>query len=243
MTGPHERWDELVAGYALDALEPAEEAELLTHLENCAMCQGTLRDHQLVAAQLAALAQDDELAPPAWAAIRAGIVGTESTPSAPAVISIEERRAARTRRPLVLGAAAAAVVVVAGVVTAVAVNTGGQSARDAAISACRTQAACHIVELSSGGHRRAVVIVRNGSARLWPTDLSSATDSHVYALWQLPRAGRPTLLAQPVPRASASSAPLALPYDETAAFAISVEPSGAPAVAPTHVVAVGTATT
>jgi hypothetical protein len=246
MTAPHgpahEHWDELAAGYALDALEPAEEADLLLHLEDCEICRDALRDHQLVAAQLAALAED-ELAAPPWTDIRAGIVGTATTTPAHDVVSIADHREARSRRPLLLTAAAAAVVIVAGVVTAVAVNTSGPSARDAALSACHAQTGCHVIELSRGSHERAVMIVRNGRARLLPTDLSSPTGNRVYALWQLPRDGKPTLLAQPVSRAGASSAPLVLPYDETAAFALSVEPTGPAAVAPTDVVAVGTATT
>lgn len=224
MTLPHDHWDELAAGYALDALEPAEEAQLLTHLDSCELCREGLRGHQMVAAQLAALA-DDELAPPSWSAIRTGIVGTQ-----------------RRRSPWVLGAIAAAFVIIAGVVTVVVANNSGQSAREAAIGNCRADSACHVVELSRGNQERAVVIVRNGSAQLLPTDLASPSSSQVYALWQLPRAGKPTLLAEPVPRSSASTAPLALPYDETAAFALSVEPAGRQATSPTDVVAIGTST-
>ena len=236
MTGPHERWDELAAGHALDALEPAEEAELMDHLEECETCRAALLDHEFVAAQLASLADDDAaVAPPPWSAIRTGIIG-----------DLAERRDAsrteRARRPLLLGAAAAAAVIVAAAVTVVSVR-GGTSARDEAVSACRAQSTCHVVELSRGSHERAVVIVRDGSARLVPTDLSSPGSGRVYALWQLPSDGKPTLLAQPVSRSGASSTQLVLPYDDTAAFALSVEPAATRATAPTTVVAVGTATT
>lgn len=141
-----------------------------------------------------------------------------------------------------LGAVAAALVIIAGVVTAVAVNTGGQSAREAAISSCRADSACHVVHLNRGTTESAVVLVRHGSARVWPTALPSPSGHRVYALWQLSRVGPPTLLAQPVPATGTSSAPLALPYDETTAFALSVEPAGPKATSPTDVVAVGTAT-
>jgi len=103
MTTPHEHWDELAAGYALDALEPAEEAELLTHLDTCELCRDALRGHELVAAQLAALAEDDDLAPPSWSAIRTGIVGTPSSTSGD-VVSIAERRKP-TRNPREIGRA------------------------------------------------------------------------------------------------------------------------------------------
>jgi anti-sigma-K factor RskA len=241
MTGPHERWDELAAGYALAALEPAEEAELLGHLEACETCRAALRDHELVAAQLASLADEPNDAPPPWNAIRAGIIGAES-PRTDDVDELDERRARRSRRTLLLGAAAAVGAVVAATVTVVSVNNG-TSARDEAVSACHADANCRVVELSRSSHERAVVIVRNGTARMVPTDMPAPSAGHVYALWQLPRDGKPTLLAQPVSRSDTSTARLALPYDDTAAFAISVEPAGRRATAPTTVVAVGTAAT
>ena len=231
MTGPHERWDELAAGHALDALEPAEEAELMDHLEECETCRAALRDHEFVAAQLASLADETGEAPPPWSAIRTGIIG-----------DLAERRAARSRRPMLLGAAAAAAVIVAATVTVVSLNNG-TSARDEAVSACHAQAGCHVIELSSGSDERAVVIVRNGAAHMVPTDMPAASAGHAYALWQLPRDGKPTLLAQPITQVVNASTPLALPYDETAAFAVSVEPAGARATSPTTVVAIGTATT
>ena len=245
MTAPrepaHERWDELAAGYALDALEPDEEAELMDHLEDCESCRAMLSEHELVAAQLAALADDAESAAPPWSAIRAGIVGPAPTGSDEIVV-LADRRAARLRSPWVLGAVAAAFAIIAAVTTVVAVRSG-PSATTQAVNACRAQTTCHVVELSRGSQQRAVALVRSGQVRLLPTDLSAPGGSRVYALWQLPRDGKPTLLAQPVSRASASSAPLALPYDETAGFALSVEPAGPPATAPTTVVAIGSATT
>jgi anti-sigma-K factor RskA len=231
MTGSHERWAELAAGHALDALEPAEEAELMDHLEECETCRAALRDHEFVAAQLASLADEEAEAPPPWSAMRTGIIG-----------DLAERRAARSRRPVLLGAAAAAAVVVAATVTAVSLGSG-TSVRDQAVSACRAQAACHVVQLSRGSQERAVVIVHDGTARMVPTDMSAPTAGHVYALWQLPRDGKPTLLAEPLSQTGSAATPLALPYDNTAAFAISVEPAGAQATAPTTVVAVGTAAT
>ena len=241
MTGSHERWDELAAGFALDALEPAEEAELMAHLDDCDICRGALRDHEFVAAQLAALADDDAVAPPAWSTIRAGIVG--APPAADHdVVSLTERRARRPRRLQILTAAAAAVIIAAGVVTAVSV-TGGKSAREAAISTCRSESTCHVIELNRGSHERAVVLVRGASMQLLPTHLAALTSDRVYALWQLPRDGKPTLLRQPVPTSRDTSTSLALPYDDTAGFALSVEPAGPPATAPTTVVAVGGATT
>src|SRR4051794_41501635 len=64
------RWAELAAGYALHALEPAEEQAFIIHLADCAVCRATLDDHELVAAQLASLADDAEAAAPPWSRIR-----------------------------------------------------------------------------------------------------------------------------------------------------------------------------
>jgi hypothetical protein len=242
----HERWDELAAGYALDALEPAEETELLAHVEGCAICRDSLRDHEYVAAQLGALADDTNVPVPSWSSLRAGIVSDSPSPALvtgdeDTVIDLTEERN-RRRQPWLLGAAAAAVLLVVGVVTATQLGSS-ESATQQAISACRSSAACHVVQMQRGANERAVVLVRDGRAQLLPTDLSSPGTGNVYALWQLPRDGRPTLLAQPVSRADSSTAPLKLAYDDTAAFALSVEPAGPPATSPTTVVAVGTATT
>ena len=234
----HERWDELAAGYALDALEPAEEVELLAHMEQCSSCRDALRDHEYVAAQLAALADDAHAPPPAWSSIRTGIVGETPVPQ---VVDLAEQRV-RRRQPRLLGAAAAVAVLAAGGIV-VATQVGGKSATQQAISDCRSSSACHVVQLDRGARERAVVLVRDGNARLLPTNLPSPGADKVYALWQLPRAGKPTLLAQPVSNAGSSTAPLVMGYDETAAFALSVEPEGPRATSPTTVVAIGSATT
>ncbi len=58
-TGPglpspaHAEFEELAAGYALDALEPEEEDRFLAHLPGCGRCGVALTQHLAVAAQLA----------------------------------------------------------------------------------------------------------------------------------------------------------------------------------------------
>lgn len=236
MTGPHERWDELAAGYALDALEPAEEAELMAHLDGCDICNAALHDHEFVAAQLGALADDSQITPPAWSSIRAGIVGGDD------IVVLADHRQSRARSPWVLGAVAAAFVIVTAVSVVIAVR-GGPSATTTAISACRSDSLCHVIDLNRGSHQRAVALVRGTNVELLPTHLSALGNGRVYALWQLPRDGKPTLLSQPVPTGRNMNVSLALPYDETAGFALSVEPAGPPATTPTTVVALGGATT
>lgn len=56
----HEPYAELVVGYALDALEPGEEQQILEHLPGCAICQQFLADLREVAAHLALDVPDEE---------------------------------------------------------------------------------------------------------------------------------------------------------------------------------------
>src|SRR5881409_467869 len=88
------RWAELAAGYSLHALEPAEEEAFITHLAGCAVCRATLDDHELVAAQLASLADDAESAAPPWSRIRP-VLGppSEATP-------VQELRAPGNEAPV-----------------------------------------------------------------------------------------------------------------------------------------------
>jgi hypothetical protein len=138
----HETYIELVVGYALDALEPADEQLLLAHLPTCAECSTTLDDMRQVAADLAHGAADEE--PPAElldnlrAVIAAeprsrsnppgfGITAPDDAASLPAPLDLEAGRARRTRRIRidmrhraltargVLAAAAAALIVIAGI--------------------------------------------------------------------------------------------------------------------------------
>src|SRR3954466_5750017 len=107
----HDYWEQLAAGFALDALEPEGRADPPAHLATCAQCQELVDEHALVAAQLGSLAGDD-VSPPPWSAIRVGVVG-ESQRRAEAdgvVLRLRPRFAT-------LAAAAAAVAVVGGPVS------------------------------------------------------------------------------------------------------------------------------
>jgi anti-sigma-K factor RskA len=241
--GAHRRWDELAAGYALHALEPGEEQEFTEHLRGCAECRRSLDDHSFVAAQLGALAGGEEDEAPSWAALRSGVVGAHA--AEPAVVDLAARRRRRGARLL---AAAAALVVLAGAATvgwALRPSSGhGGPRRPSAVAACAHESGCHLVHLQADGSERAVVVVRAGSAQMIPTALGAPTAGHSYALWQLPRDGRPVLVASMSHvTAGRPSTPvrLVLPYAETAAFGLSVEPDDTVPTTPTRVVAVGTA--
>ena len=230
----HEHWEELAAGHALDALEPEETESFTAHLAGCARCQAVLDDHSFVAAQLGHLASD-EVGAPSWDSIRSGIL-----PPRP-VTSLDEVRARRTA-PRWLSAAAAVVLLGGGSAVAwqATHRAEGPSARQVALAACTTQGGCRVVHLQG----RADLLVTEGAVRVLPTRLGAPPGGRVYVLWQLPRDGRPTMVATLGSTNNGSvgeSYNLALPYGETAAFGLSLELSSTVPSHPTDVVAVGSA--
>ena len=234
----HDEWDELAAGYALHALEPDEEQRFTEHLAGCDECVGLLREHELVAAQLGALAHAEaDMPAPEWGAIRRSVVGD----SAP--ISLDARRRARRRAPWVLGAAAAAVVIAAAGVVVWQANGSSTSPADRALAACRHQAGCSVVRLhASHGADPAVVLVSADHVTMVPLAMRPAPQGKEYVLWQLLRSGAPTPVAELTDASAPSSAGLVMPYADTAAFAVSVESASVPPSQPTQVVAVGNTT-
>ncbi|HET6816465.1 MAG TPA: anti-sigma factor [Mycobacteriales bacterium] len=247
-------WAELAAGYALHALEPDDEAIFTSHLAGCQTCQQTLDDHSLVAAQLASLADDAATAAPPWSRIRPVIATApdrsesrqpQPSPAPPAdgVVLQMRRRHAR------LLAAAAAVVGLIGIGVAgwqVTSRSHGSGGVPSAVAACKSSPGCHVVRLLAEGKVEAGdVLVRGGSASVVPTAMPALDASHVYVLWQMPRDGRPTpvtALPDIATSKAGRSVSLAIPYDDTAAFAMSVERADQVPTQPTKVVAVGTAT-
>ena len=243
------RWAELAAGYALHALEPAEEEAFTTHLAGCAVCRATLDDHELVAAQLASLADDAESAAPPWSRIRP-VLGppSEATPvqelRPPGNEAPVRRLHPRHTRLLAAAAAFAALVAVGVTGWQLAGRSGSGSTPPAAVAKCRAASDCHVVALLAGKAEAGDVLVRSTTATVVPTAMPTLDRSHVYVLWQLPRDGRPTpvtVLRDVQTDHAGSPASLAIPYDDTAAFAMSVENADAVPSRPTKVVALGTA--
>jgi hypothetical protein len=153
------------------------------------------------------------------------------------------------RRHARLLAAAAAVVALIGVGVAgwqVAGRSHSSSGVPSAVAACKSSPGCHVVRLLADGNVEAGdVVVRDGSAAVVPTAMPALDASHVYVLWQMPRDGRPTpvtALSDIATSKASHSVPLVIPYDDTAAFAMSVERADQVPTQPTKVVAVGTAT-
>jgi anti-sigma-K factor RskA len=228
----HEYWEELAAGHALSALEPAEETEFVAHLEGCLHCQEVLADHAFVAAQLGTLV--DAVETPSWDRIRPVL-----TPAPERVAEVVPIASRRRRAPALLGAAAAALVAVAG--TAVLLSSGGgRGTQQEALDACAASTSCHVVQLADA----ASLVVDSDGARMLPKHMTAAPAGQVYVLWQLPRDGRPTMVATLEDTANGAvgeTHSLPLGYDQTAAFGVSLEPANSVPTKPTKVVAVGTA--
>ncbi|HET6910661.1 MAG TPA: anti-sigma factor [Mycobacteriales bacterium] len=234
LTPSHEPWDELVAGYAIDALEPEDEALLLGHLSSCERCRAELDDFALVASQLGSLA-DDEVDPPSWQTVRAHVVGPADE------LDVRRRRRPGHRQSRLLAAAAAVVVLAAGgvVIDHYATSSSGGGA-DAALSACIAQPDCSVIRLDTASNEVAAVIVDAGKARLVPLKMAAPSSGRSYAWWQLPRDGSPIFLGSfRNVRHETTATPLSDALSDTAAFAVSIEPAGVTPQRPTDVVAVG----
>src|SRR3954471_13699269 len=246
----HDRWEQLAAGFALDALEPEERADFSAHLASCAQCQELVDEHRLVAAQLGSLAGDD-VAPPPWRGIRAGGVGVPPPPGSATrggVVGEPQRPAEaevvvlRRRPRFATLAAAAAVVAIAGAAVATWQLTRDANGTQplASVAACRHTTGCHVVALgTTDGGTPADLLVHDGRVAVVPTSMPAPPAGSVWALWQVPRSGAPQLLTEF--ETGRHTAPLQLGYDETASFAVSRERSGATPTAPSVVVATGNA--
>lgn len=185
----HEKYDELAVGHALNALEPAEEAEFLAHLPGCAACARAVADHRETLGHLSYAVADEE--PPA--ALLEGIRAEMGASAFPAPVNLAERRSRTVKLTTALiGVAASLVLVGALLVANVSLSSRNSDLRhqDAAFS--RTVNSLLIpgaqrVELSGNG--AAVAVVHNGSVDLVLSGVKQ-TDAHsVYVLWQQDAAG------------------------------------------------------
>jgi hypothetical protein len=193
-------YEQLAVGHALNALEPEDEQEFLTHLPSCSSCLRALAEHRETLAHLAYAA--DPVEPPAelLTAIRAGVeasgrAGDFPAPELPAVTSLaaaRERRQGRTVRvtTALLGAAASLVLVAA----LLFVNRGLESenhriqAHDSALQTAVSSlvlADSHQVNLTGAGSARAVAVVNKSNVSLVVQGLPANDTAHsVYVLWQ-----------------------------------------------------------
>jgi hypothetical protein len=230
-------------------LSPEEDTQFAQHLETCAQCTDSVRDHVLVAAQLGSIAhyrESDEDDAPSWDLMRQSILGADEDDTTGAddadlvVVDLasHRRRYAASRRLL---AAAAVIAVLAGGGIATWRLSGGGSG-----GSCSGSAGCHSVSLdAAGGKMAASVVVHNANVTVTPSGMAPAPTGKVYVLWQLPRNGRATAIVAFKAGSATATATAALPaaYSDTSGFAISEESAGAaPYVTPSNTLASGSAT-
>ncbi len=204
MSASHDDIVELLGAYALDAVDPDEQALVEAHLIECPRCTAEVADHREVAAMLAhsgapapegiwtRIVESLEEPPPA---MNLPLQRT-SAPPATNVVDLDERRRFRgLARWLPAGAAAAAVLVVVGLVAGLVVaDDDGRSVdraevaspvlEDVARRVMNDPDATKVTLASDEGELAAsAAIDRDGSGYLLANALPALDESQTYQLW------------------------------------------------------------
>jgi anti-sigma factor RsiW len=204
-----------IAVYALDGLEPDEQAAVEAHLAGCLVCQAELDGHL---ATLARLTPDEPASPALWARITESIAAEGGAlepprleavpyPGTPPTAEPPQRRAgrrapgapgtgprhlARRRRPWerIAGlAAAAAVLVVAALGIGYLLGERGEEQQPdiAAVAQDAIDAGDPVATLSTpdGAAVAQVVVTDTGTGYFVVDDLPTLEEGRTYQLWQL----------------------------------------------------------
>ncbi|MGY2085115.1 anti-sigma factor [Blastococcus sp. SYSU DS0539] len=264
MNGEHE-YDELAVGWALHALEPADEALFSRHLATCDRCARTVAETSDVMAAMASDLPAAEPSPDLRARLRAAVEETEQLPPAttaprpPAVAGSTAEHAGprpvprRQRRllPRVLVAAAVAAVVGLGVWVVVLDRSRDElrstvAAQEEVVAGLTLPGRATIAPLTAGDRQVATVVVRDDALQV-VTDGLERNDpaSMTYVVWGLGD-GDPVALGtfdvdgpQMEIRTVGSGA---TGIDDFPGYGISIEPGRQAPSAPTEVVATGQVT-
>jgi len=257
-TEPQHPFDE-IAVYALDGLEPDEQAAVDAHLAGCLVCQAELDGHL---ATLARLTPDEPASPALWARITESIAAEageglapprlEAVPYPGAPPADEPRRRARGRRaPGAPGAgprhlarrrrpweriaglaAAAAVLVVAALGIGYVLGNRGEEQPDLADVAQESiDAGDPVATLATpdGAAVARVVVTDTGTGYFLADDLPTLEEGRTYQLWQLD--GDQPISLGTVGNGATPITSVAVPSGTTT-MAVSAEVAGG-AVAPT----------
>jgi Anti-sigma-K factor rskA len=266
VSGPasgHGLFEELAAGYALDALEPDDEQLFLAHARGCPQCGPALAAYREVAVALA------DTAPPAEPSAQLGerilaMARAETDPARRGAASAEPpgqqgqqgqqqvqhaklppgvHRLRPRHRWLRPASIAAAVVLIAG--------GGIWGGLEATSSSPQPPAAfcahgcSEIVLTAKGTHQVAgKVFVRQQSVWMDPTDMKpDDTADQIYVLWQITGAKAPLAVGSFDVKAGVSTpvevGSLAAAYHGTVAFAVSLEHGRSIPASPSLVTAIG----
>ena len=247
MSIDHEGLRDLVAVYALNALEDDEAATVEDHLRDCPRCRDDLKGHQEAAALLA---YDGADAPEGlWDRIAAGITPEPEDARPPLELIVGQRPAPvpSGRRSWVWrGAAAAAVVVVAGTgveivhqnhrINQLSSAVADQSLLQQATSAALDPSAHRLALTNAGGTVQATAaVLPDGVGYVVDTAMPGLPADRTYQLWSL-TSGRPVSAGLMGPRPSVSRFHLA---PGARGLAVTVEPEGGSAQPTSPPVATG----
>lgn len=179
MTTGHDRFKEQLPGYALGALDPAEQSDLERHLEGCAECRAELAWLEPAGVVLAADIEQVEPAPDLRSRVMAAVDEEMAVSERPATVPAPGKKRSSPGsgwlsgllRPAVLGAAAAALFV--GVALGLALND------DRAPTGPQRQ----VVTGQSTIGADAVMVASEGTGTLKMTGLRQPSEDEVYQAW------------------------------------------------------------
>lgn len=190
----HAQVEELLAVYALDAVDPDEAAEIEKHLAECPHCRAEVAEHR----EMAALLNDSraEVPPEMWEKLAAAISEPAEVTDLPqrAPLSRSDRYRARWRRLVlpygsgVLGAAVAALVIVLALQVRHLNNEvhtmQAQSGLSSAVAAAVAGPHQDVTLASTGGAMNAHLIVGpDGNAYWVGSDLPALSSNKTYQVW------------------------------------------------------------
>jgi hypothetical protein len=229
---PHQVYEELAAGHALDALEPEDEELFLRHAATCSRCERDLVVHLDTAAALAEGVDGGDLPAASWERLRAAVVAESGervfAGEGSEVVSLASRR----RPPRALLAAAAAVAVL--VVGVGAATTVLRPDRPALSAAQQVEAAARGLGEGPGASARlsgktpaqAVALPRADHVSLVVDGLPANPAGSSYVLWAIGAGGNPAPVGRFDVRGSGVQVVRALPFEggtTARAFAITQE--------------------
>jgi anti-sigma-K factor RskA len=218
----HQEFDELAVGWALHALEPADEAAFAVHLPGCARCAATVAQATEVMAAMAADLPQAEPSEGLRARLRDAVGSAEQLPAPPpAPVPAPDRPAStagvpggvpvhlsraedtpRWRRALPAALAAAAVAAIVGLGLWNVILSSDREKLQSAVAtqsevmeAVMSPGRATIARLNSDGRPMATVVARDGELQVVTSGLPvNDAGSTTYVVWGLPAGEAPVAL-------------------------------------------------
>ena len=189
----HGKYEQLAAGFALSALEPADEMAFRAHLKDCDRCGELLIEHSTTLGHLAFAASSEQPPDSVLEGIRAGVRASRSEGLRPveAPASLADRRAGRTvRLRTALVGVAASLVLALGVVLVSGQGEQPATRNDAfsQVITSLTKPGARLIDLQGDGH---AVAILNGNRLSLAVQGLPVNDrgSSIYVLWGKSRYG------------------------------------------------------